>query len=127
MASATLSTAAHAALQRMAADLRRVFGNRLRALCAYGLASEEAETRTIVLVDRLAFEDFAACVPLARRWGYWRSRRSRAGSGAAGLRMGLPPLAVPSFLAATLPMVTMTGLPASLARTVSRQIASEAT
>ena len=68
MASAMLSTAAHAALQRMAADLRRVFGNRLRAVCAYGLASEAAETRSIVLVDRLSFDDFAACVPLARRW-----------------------------------------------------------
>src|SRR5918993_1712044 len=68
MASATLSTAAHAALQRMAADLRRVFGNRLRAVCAYGQASADAETRSIVLVDRLTFEDFAACVPLARRW-----------------------------------------------------------
>ena len=68
MASATLSTAAHAALQRMSADLRRTFGNRLRAVCAYGLASQDAETRSIVLVDRLTFEDFAACVPLARRW-----------------------------------------------------------
>lgn len=68
MASGTLSTAADAALQRMAADLRRVFGNRLHAVCAYDLASADAETRTIVLVERLAFADFAACVPLARRW-----------------------------------------------------------
>lgn len=68
MASATLSTAARAGLQRMTADLRRVFGNRLHAVCAYGLTTPDADTRSIVLVDRLAFEDFAACVPLARRW-----------------------------------------------------------
>ncbi len=68
MASATLSPAARASLERMAADLRRVFGNRLQTVCAYGSFTPDTETRSIVLVDRLAFEDFAACVPLARRW-----------------------------------------------------------
>ena len=68
MASATLSTAARPALERMAADLRRVFGNRLHAVCAYGAFTPDTDTRSIVLVDRLAFEDLGACVPLARRW-----------------------------------------------------------
>ena len=68
MASATLSPAARTALQSMAADLRRVFGNRLVAVCAYGLTAADVDTRSIVLVDRLTFDDFAACVPLAQRW-----------------------------------------------------------
>lgn len=68
MASATLSPAARTALERMAADLRRVFGNRLLAVCAYGPSDPDTDTRSIVLVDRLAFEDFGACIPLARRW-----------------------------------------------------------
>lgn len=52
----------------MAADLHRVFGNRLQAVCAYGAFASDADTRSIVLVDRLAFEDFGACLPLASRW-----------------------------------------------------------
>jgi hypothetical protein len=68
MGSATLSPAARAALDRMASDLRRVFGNRLQTVCAYGSFSADADIRSIVLVDRLAFEDFSACVRLARRW-----------------------------------------------------------
>lgn len=68
MASATLSSAARTALERMAADLRRVFGNRLHAVCAYGAFAPDAETRSIVLVDRLTFEDFGGCLPLATRW-----------------------------------------------------------
>jgi hypothetical protein len=69
MASTTLSPARRAALDSLASDLHRIFGNRLYSVCGYGeTASESSEARTIALVDRLQFEDLAACVPLARRW-----------------------------------------------------------
>ena len=69
MASATLTPARQTALRSLAADLHRIFGNRLYSVCAYGQVGEgDLETRSIALVDRLAFEDLAACVPLARSW-----------------------------------------------------------
>ena len=68
MAAATLSPARRTALESLATDLRRIFGNRLYSLCAYGQPADDVETRSIALVDRLAFEDLAACVPLARTW-----------------------------------------------------------
>jgi hypothetical protein len=82
MTAATLSSAGRAALDTLAADLRRIFGNRLDSVCAYGsngtLPSEagslpnsgqfDAEIRSIALVDRLAFDDLTACAPLVRRW-----------------------------------------------------------
>jgi len=68
MASSTLSPDRRAALETLAADLRRIFGNRLHSVCAYGTIDEGADIRSIALVDRLAFEDLAACAPLARRW-----------------------------------------------------------
>ncbi|HVL68547.1 MAG TPA: hypothetical protein VM364_14895 [Vicinamibacterales bacterium] len=69
MASVTLSPAARAALDVLTSDLRRVFGNRLVSISAYALTADpDAEIRTVVLVDRLAFDDLAACVPLARAW-----------------------------------------------------------
>ena len=69
MASATLSSTGRAALDTLAADLRQVFGNRLFSVSAYGLTADtEDEIRSIALVDRLSFEDLAACVPLARGW-----------------------------------------------------------
>lgn len=69
MASATLSPARRAALESLASDLHRIFGNRLYSVCAYGqVADAEGEAQSIALVDRLVFEDLAACVPLARSW-----------------------------------------------------------
>jgi hypothetical protein len=69
MAHATLSPPRRAALESLASDLHRIFGNRLFSLCAYGVpANDEAEARSIALVDHLAFEDLAACVPLAMGW-----------------------------------------------------------
>jgi len=69
MASTTLDWETRQALALFAADLRRVFGNRLLSICAYGLQHHpDGDTRTIVLVDRLTFDDLAACVPLARKW-----------------------------------------------------------
>ncbi len=69
MASATLSPARRAALDALATDLRRIFGNRLHAVAAYGPpGADDAELRSIALVERMAFEDLAACVPMARGW-----------------------------------------------------------
>jgi hypothetical protein len=69
MAHPTLSPIARAALDGLATDLQRIFGNRLHSLSAYGAPDQaDAEIRSIALVDRLAFDDLAACVPLARRW-----------------------------------------------------------
>jgi hypothetical protein len=57
-------------LELMAADLGRVFGSRLRGLVAYGLdtPSDPPRLHSLALVDRLAFDDLAACVPLAANW-----------------------------------------------------------
>ena len=69
MASATLSPTRRAALDALAADLQRLFGNRLRSVCAYALENRnESDTHSIVFVDQLAFEDLAACVPLTKGW-----------------------------------------------------------
>jgi hypothetical protein len=69
MATATLTPTSRAALDALAADLRRVFGNRLLSVSAYGLTDdEEDEIHSIALVDRLSFDDIAACVPRAREW-----------------------------------------------------------
>jgi hypothetical protein len=70
MASSALSPTGRAALDALALDLKRVFGNRLHSVCAYGTSLDaDDEIRSIALVDRLAFEDLAACVPLAQHWG----------------------------------------------------------
>ena len=69
MASPTLSPDGRRAQQALASDLRRIFGNRLLSLCAYGLAAPDgAGIHSIALVDRLDFDDLAACAPLAARW-----------------------------------------------------------
>ena len=70
MESRSLSATDRAALELLAADLRRVFGTRLRALVAYGLdaPSDPPAVHSLGLVDRLTFEDLAACAPLASNW-----------------------------------------------------------
>lgn len=69
MSHPTLRPDGRAALEALTVDLRRVFGNRLLSVSAYGLTEDpDADLRSIALVDRLAFEDIAACVPLAARW-----------------------------------------------------------
>lgn len=69
MASATLASSARTALEALGADLQRIFGNGLHSVCAYGVTSDaDAEIRSVALVDRLDFQDLAACVPLARGW-----------------------------------------------------------
>jgi hypothetical protein len=68
MAAATLSPERRSALQGLAEDLRRVFGNGLRSVCAYGADHNAGDTHSIALVDHLSFEHLAACVPFARGW-----------------------------------------------------------
>ena len=59
-----------AAFAELASDLRRVCGNRLVSLIAYGDfgGSDDEEAHALALVDGLAFPDLAKCVPLAPRW-----------------------------------------------------------
>ncbi|MEO8075916.1 MAG: hypothetical protein ABI818_06265 [Acidobacteriota bacterium] len=71
MEGVSLSTQERAALDGLAVDLGRVFGARLRSVAAYGLYAPAAAPRvihTLALVDRLGFEDLAACVPRATEW-----------------------------------------------------------
>lgn len=52
-------------------DLRRLFGSRLHALVAYGLGTFNADEnylRTLVLVERVMFDDLARAAPLAAAW-----------------------------------------------------------
>lgn len=68
----SLSRADHAALEDLAADLGRVFGVRLYSVVAYGLGTSDDEgLHSLALVERLTFEDLAACVPHV---GGWRRR-----------------------------------------------------
>ena len=71
MDSVSLTADDRAALDGLAAELRRVFGARLHSVAAYGLDAPAPSPRllhTLVLVERLSFEDLAACVPLATGW-----------------------------------------------------------
>lgn len=71
MDSSPLSSDHRAALDGVASDLRRVFGARFHAFAAYGLHAPAPEPRAVhslALVERLTFEDLAACAPLAAGW-----------------------------------------------------------
>ena len=69
MAPVTLSAARRSALEALVADLRDIFRNRLQSVCAYGLDHrDESDVHTVAFVDRLAFEDLAACAPRTRGW-----------------------------------------------------------
>ena len=71
MDSAALSPDERAALDGLAADLRRVFGARLLSVVAYGLKTPSPLPRllhSLALLERLAFADLAACAPLAAAW-----------------------------------------------------------
>ena len=59
-----------AALETLLRDLRTIFGARLQALVAYGLAStnDDSYVRTLGLVERVAFDDLARAVPLTAEW-----------------------------------------------------------
>jgi hypothetical protein len=71
MESASLSREERTALESLATELGRVFGARLRSVVAYGLENPAPPPRllhTLSLVDRLAFEDLAKCLPLVDGW-----------------------------------------------------------
>jgi hypothetical protein len=70
MGSSSLSPAVRDALASLARDLRDVFGTRLQTLVAYGLGQERDHDgiHTLALVDRITFDDLAACAPSADRW-----------------------------------------------------------
>ena len=55
--------------QSLAADLRRVFGQRLHSLVAYGFDPDEtAELHTLALVTSVTFDDLAACAASVDGW-----------------------------------------------------------
>jgi hypothetical protein len=71
MDSVSLTTEERAALDGLASELRRVFGARLHSVAAYGLHAPAASPRplhALALVDRLSFDDLAACAPLIAGW-----------------------------------------------------------
>jgi hypothetical protein len=72
----TLAPADRTALDALASDLQRLFGARLHSIVAYGLDGRAVQTprvlHSLVLVERLTFEDLMACVPLTSGW---RARR----------------------------------------------------
>jgi hypothetical protein len=71
MESASLSSEERTALGGLAADLDGIFGSRLHSVAAYGLTAPVASPRvvhSVALVERLTFDDLAACVPLAAGW-----------------------------------------------------------
>jgi hypothetical protein len=67
----TLNDSQRAAAMALAAELRRVFGSRLQSVVAYQVDDHvdgAAPLRTLALVDRVAFEDLAACASSVARW-----------------------------------------------------------
>lgn len=68
--SAAPSRGREAALAALAADLRRIFGVRLRSLVAYGAGrpASGAPLHTLALADTVTFADLTACAPLADVW-----------------------------------------------------------
>ncbi len=63
-----MSAAQQSAASALAADLQRVFGQRLHALVAYGLAGPDQLLHTLALVDEVRFADLSACAPSVHRW-----------------------------------------------------------
>jgi hypothetical protein len=71
MNSPALSPEDRKALDGLTSDMQRVFGGRVHSIAAYGLDSRAAHggpLHALALVERLTFEDLAACAPLARAW-----------------------------------------------------------
>lgn len=65
-----LPAATRPALEALAGELQRIFGARLHSVVAYGFhdTDEEEEAHALALVERVTFEDLAACVPLVPQW-----------------------------------------------------------
>ena len=58
----------HAGVKTVAADLQRLFGARLHSLVAYGDPAGADGAHTLALVERLTFQDLAACAPRVADW-----------------------------------------------------------
>jgi hypothetical protein len=70
---AALSSDQHAAGEVLAGDLRRIFGNRLTSLVAYGVRETnghdpDGPLRTLALLTEYAFDDLRRCAPLTYAW-----------------------------------------------------------
>jgi hypothetical protein len=65
MDSVALNSAERSALDRLVQDLRSRFGERLNAVVAYGA---DRPVHTLVLVDRVTFDDLVACLPFTDEW-----------------------------------------------------------
>jgi hypothetical protein len=65
-----LSPGARAALEALAGELQRIFGDRLQSLVAYDAngAAEDEDAHALALVERVTFDDLVACVPLVSGW-----------------------------------------------------------
>lgn len=64
-----LPESARAALDALVRQLQEIFGDRLRFVVAYGIrAPEDEEEHALALVDRVTFDDLAACAPLVAGW-----------------------------------------------------------
>ena len=71
MQTASLSSEDRRSLETLAGELRGVFGERLHSVAAYGLnhrLTANGELHAVALVERLTFDDLAACAPLTRDW-----------------------------------------------------------
>ena len=62
-----MSATEQPAFDALARDLRRIFGERLTSLVAYGGRDEDG-SHTLALVERMTFADLTACVPLTSGW-----------------------------------------------------------
>ena len=58
----------HPALKILAADLHRIFGTRLQCVVTYGDGAGPDGVHTLALVERLGFQDLAACAPRIGDW-----------------------------------------------------------
>ena len=63
-----LTAAERRAYDLLAGDLEHVFGARLVSVVAYQAASDHDTRHALVLVEKLAFQDLVACVPLTESW-----------------------------------------------------------
>jgi hypothetical protein len=63
-----LTPSEHARAEALLRDLDRVFGARLLSAGVYQSNEANERLHTLVVVDRLAFRDLGACVPLADDW-----------------------------------------------------------
>ena len=65
---ASLSASERARADALLRDLDRVFDGRLQSLGVYRSNDQHDRLHTLAVVDRLAFDDLGACVPLADDW-----------------------------------------------------------